>query len=35
MKKHGKDSKGRKNADKAKTLERKDKRANKYRFCYQ
>ena len=28
-------SKERKDADKAKTLERKNNRANKYRFCYQ
>lgn len=28
-------AKERKDADKAKTLERKNNRANKYRFCYQ
>lgn len=28
-------AKERKDVDKAKTLERKSKRANKYRFCYQ
>lgn len=35
MKKTNKSVKERKDADKAKTLERKNKRANKYRFCYQ
>ena len=35
MKKISKGNKERKNSDKAKTLERKRERSNKYRFCYQ
>ena len=35
MKKSNKGVKERKDAGKAKTIERKNKRANKYRFCYQ